>query len=201
MFSYISQVSKAHLSIQYDKHPFHSHTPDKHVHQEVLIGAPRWHPKEVQISATERAGQEALPRATAIYDVDTLDNSSKHYNSNTKCIDNWTNTEVKLATLPVRKQLAHPIQYSFRKAFQHIQNMLNLHPLLGKPGWSSRAIRKTPMLYRLVLGCRSEVAEWESFMTGSFDTAGKGKLGLLADAGMQLHSPEPLFSLGCLLWS
>ena len=65
---------------------------------------------------------------------------------------------------------------------QPIQNMLNLHPLLGKPGGGSRKICKTPMLYRHTLRGREQVGQWEDNNTGSFNTAGKGKSALLAAA-------------------
>jgi len=48
-----------------------------------------------------------------------------------------------------------------QKTVQPIQNMLNLHPLLGKPGGASRTICKTPMLYRHTLRGRDHVAQWE----------------------------------------
>lgn len=41
---------------------------------------------------------------------------------------------------------------------------------------------KTPITYRSPLCATSEVQEWEQYMPGSFDTAGKGKAALLAAA-------------------
>lgn len=60
--------------------------------------------------------------------------------------------------------------------------MLNLHPLLGKPGGGSRTICKTPMLYRHTVRGREQVGQWEDANTGPCDTAGKGKSVLLAAA-------------------
>ena len=63
-----------------------------------------------------------------------------------------------------------------------MQNMINLNSMLGKPGGGSRTICKTPMLYRLSLRARGDVADWEELMTGEHDTAGKGKSALVAAA-------------------
>lgn len=89
---------------------------------------------------------------------------------------------LKKAPTRVNERLATSIRYCTQKAVQHIQNMLNLHPLLGKPGGGSRTICKTPMLYRHTLRGRGLAGQWEDNNTGSFDTAGKGKFALLAAA-------------------
>ena len=65
---------------------------------------------------------------------------------------------------------------------QPLQNLINLNATLGKPSGGARTICKTPMLYRLSLRARVDVADWEELMTGDFDTAGKGKSALLAAA-------------------
>jgi len=54
--------------------------------------------------------------------------------------------------------------------------------MLGKLGEGSRAIRKTPVLYRMSLSGGHEVEELEDDYTGPFDTAGKCKSALMAAA-------------------
>ena len=67
-----------------------------------------------------------------------------------------------------------------------MQNLINLNSMLGKPGGGSRTICKTPMLYRLSLRARGDVADWEELMTGEHDTAGKRKSALIAAANRNL---------------
>lgn len=54
--------------------------------------------------------------------------------------------------------------------------------MLGEPGGGSKVVSKTLMTYRISFRARDEIAEWESYMTGNFDTAGKGKSALIVAA-------------------
>ena len=66
-----------------------------------------------------------------------------------------------------------------QKTAQQIQNLINLNAVLGKPAAGTRTICKTPMLYRMTLRGRSEVAEWEKYMSAIsevFDMSGKRKV-------------------------
>lgn len=79
-----------------------------------------------------------------------------------------------------------------------MQNSLNLQAVLGKPGDGWSTINKSPMAYRMSLRVGDEVSEWESCMTGSFDTASKGNSDLIAaacrciDAEANVCTAEPV---------
>ena len=63
------------------------------------------------------------------------------------------------------------------------QNLLNLHPELGKVGGGFRTIAKTPKLYRLWARTRrAPVAKWEAKLVKPYDKAGKGSSALVAAA-------------------
>ena len=80
----------------------------------------------------------------------------------------------------IKQLIAEALGYSFKKVVQPTQNLTNLQTMLAKPGVGSRSISKTPVLYRLSLRVRHEVPNWETNMTGDFDTAGKGRSALIA---------------------
>ena len=75
----------------------------------------------------------------------------------------------------IKQLIAEALGYSFKKVVQPIQNLTNLQTMLGKPGGGSRSISKPPVLYRPSIRKRHEVPNWETDMTGAFDTAGKGQ--------------------------
>jgi len=185
MFAFISKESKAHLCINNTIHPSYSHNPDAHLHTQTQTWAPRWHPCNHELNNTlsrlllriRTLAKTASAQSDSNYNTESLDNSTNSYKKDTKGGDAWSNTPTR-----VKERLATSIRYSTKKAVQPIQNMLNLHPLLGKPGGGSRTICKTPMLYRHTLRGREQVGLWEDNNTGSFDTAGKGKSALLAAA-------------------
>ena len=79
--------------------------------------------------------------------------------------------------------------YSCKEAVQPTQNVTNLQARGG-----SRTICKTPVLYRMSLRARHEVEDWESNMTGDFDTAGKGKSALIAAAHRNLEAEVYTFT-------
>lgn len=168
----------------------HTHNPDAHLLAQTRLWEPRWHPKEHQLNdALNRLllrirslARTAAAQADSYYNTEYLDNSVNAYKKETNGGDAWTNTDIKKAPTKVKERLATSIRYSTKKAVQPIQNMLNLHPLLGKPGGGSRTICKTPMLYRHTLRGREQVALWEEANTGPFDTSGKGKSARLAAA-------------------
>jgi len=190
MFAFVSRESKAHLSITNDAHPSYSHSPTKHLKHQNDQWAPRWHPPNPALNKAlnilllriRKLAKQTDNQVEVEFDEQVLDKSTNTYPKNTKGIDAWTNQELKKAPTRVKQRLSTSVRYSFKKAVQPIQNMLNLHPLLGKPGGGSRTICKTPMLYRHALRGRNSVAVWESFMTAGYDTAGKGKSALLAAA-------------------
>ena len=82
--------------------------------------------------------------------------------------------------MEIKQLIAEALGYSFKNVVQPIQNLPNLQTMLGKPGRGSRSISKTPVLYRLSIRERHEVPNWETDMTGAFDTAGKGRSALIA---------------------
>ena len=72
--------------------------------------------------------------------------------------------------------IAESMQESCNQAVQPIQIMTNLNPLLGKASGGSRTICKTPMLYRMTLRARTEVADWDHLILESLTNQAKGNL-------------------------
>lgn len=71
--------------------------------------------------------------------------------------------------------MSETMEKPLKELAQPIQNLINLNAMLGKPSGGTRTVCKTPMLYRITLRSRNNVALWEDDMTGDFDTSGKGK--------------------------
>ena len=113
---------------------------------------------------------------------DLLLGSAKGYKKTSKGSDHWLSVEVCLP-VPVVDPLAHAIDFSITLMAWPHQNLLNLHPELGKVGGGFRTIAKTPKLYRLWARTRrAPVAKWEAKLVKPYDKAGKGSSALVAAA-------------------
>lgn len=123
-----------------------------------------------------------------VFDSHMLDSGAAHYPNDTKGSDKWTGIEVRSLPIESKIRISRAINSSHIKAVQPLQNLINLNAMLGKPGGGARTICKTPMLYRLPLRARGDVADWEELMTGDFDTSGKGKSALIAAAYRNLKA-------------
>ena len=193
LFNYIAKENKAYLSITNNRTDELVHSPELHLEQQASYWESKWHKcnhslnlklKELlmQLIAAAREGD------CNEFEVPDLDNGTYGYAKNTKGIDNWTADEVRDLPPESKEDMAESVHLMCKKAVQAIQNLINLNAMLGKPGGGSRTVCKTPMLYRLHLRSRKEVAEWEHFMTRDYDTAGKGKSALIAAAYRNLQA-------------
>ena len=75
--------------------------------------------------------------------------------------DIWAFRELKALPADCRSRLDSVVHEAHSQVANPIQNLLNIHPLLGKPSGGERTICKTPAFYRIMLRGSSTVPQWE----------------------------------------
>lgn len=194
MFSYVSKENKAFLSIDNDHLHAQVHSPELHFEVQARDWEPRWHVNDNELNKTlNKILKQLVETANSLADPVlfhnmTLDKGADHYPKDTKGVDNWTATDSRSLPIEGKVRISKALNKSQIKVTQPIQNLINLNAMLGKPGGGARTVCKKPMLYRLSLRARGDVADWEEILTGDFDTAGKGKSALVAAAYRNLEA-------------
>jgi len=192
MFKHISQEDKAYIPVTNDEANTYGVDPSHHLEMHASQWENRWHRAVDFINkAIHNLLMRILQLAKADRDIDNTldvekyDNSTKGYPKDTRGGDVWTCTDLKRLPIEGKKLMAEGMEMPPKKLAQPIQNLINLQAILGKPTGGTRTVCKTPMLYRMTLRGRGEVAEWESIMSAAsedFDMSGKGKSALVASA-------------------
>jgi len=189
LFDYISKEDKLFLSVLTDTAGTYRHSPNVFLEQQAVFWEQKWHKatkhlneeiKNLLLTILQKAkGDVTTYRSFLAQD---LEQGLYGYPKDTKRIDARTATELRGLPKEAKEAIASAINQSYQHTSQPIQNLINLNPILGKPSGGTRTICKTPMLYRISLRSRKEVANWEEEMTAEFDTSGKGKSALVAAA-------------------
>lgn len=189
MFHNIAIEDKAYLSVANEHLGTYRHSPKQHLEHQANTWSSRWHRASDIINKgikhMLRTIVNLAKRGTEIdntFDTDKYDKGLKGYKKNTRGIDTWTSTELSSLPKEGKVLMADGMEKPLKKMAQPIQNLINLNAMLGKPSEATRTVCKTPMLYRITLRSRNNVAEWEDEETGDFDTPGKGKSALIAAA-------------------
>jgi len=189
MFQNIAVEDKAYLTVTNEHIGTYRHSPKRHLEQQACNWESRWH----IISDSINKGIKNLlntiinlaKRDTEIdttFNTEKYDSGLKHCHKDTLGIDVWTSTALKKLPPEGKELMSDAMQKPLKKIAQPIQNLINLNAMLGKPSGGTRTVCKTPMLYRITLRSRNEVAHWEEEHMGEYDTAGKGKSALIAVA-------------------
>jgi len=189
LFDYISKEDKLYLSVLTDTAGTYRHSPNAFLEQQAQFWEQKWHKatkhlnediKALLLTILQKASDDITTYRSFL--TQDLEQGLYGYPKDTKGIDNWTATELRGLPKEAKDAISYAINQTYQLTAQPIQNLINLNPILGKPSSGTRTICKTPMLYRISLRARKEVADWEHYMTADFDTSGKGKSALVAAA-------------------
>ena len=135
--------------------------------------------REVVAALFKQCRKYALEDGPRTYDLETLDKGLEGYNKGSLGADLWHPNELRSLPWCCRSKVAEGIDRSFQRLAWPHQHVLSLSPLLGKPTGGTRAITKTPMLYRISLRGLGGAKEWESEFTQTYDKAKRGSSALL----------------------
>ena len=120
-----------------------------------------------------------LQQTPPIVTTEALRNSIKNYKKDSKGVDNWTATELRAVPDLVLDSFTNVLNNSLKVAATPHQNLMSLHPCLGKPNNGARTICKTPMIFRnqsRVLF--HDVVKWELDNPRDYDSAQRGSSAL-----------------------
>ena len=129
------------------------------------------------------------------FDAEALDSSLNTYKKEwSRGSDNWGSPELLALPKPAKDAVCQSLEQQKVVLCIPIQNMLNLHPLLGKLK-GRRTICKTPMTYRAMCRHNESIDAWDISHLYPHDTAQKGSSALLADLKRNIDA-EVAIALG-----
>ena len=190
LFKWITKDIKEFLTVQLSDLPGFSLNPDALLRDEFDAWCTIWgkgghdDPEALRAAQNFREFREHVLHTREripVFEQQSLDASMRHYPDRSTGIDNWKAIET-INIPPVAKDgIAKSIQTQIRLLAAPIQNLVNLHPLLGKP-IGRRTVCKTPMLYRSLCRFFDQLDSWDKNNPYPHDTAQTGNSAIFAAA-------------------
>ena len=187
LFKFVSRDLKSFLSVSLDDLPGDNGEPDGLLNTEFDAWSGIWGTSKHGDSDSEtlaisiRALRDyalQLPEPF-VFDQNSLDKALGTYKKTSKGFDNWLPSELVKLPSPAKAAICDSIQLQGILLVPPVQNLLNLHPLLGKPK-GRRTIVKTPMLYRGLCRSLGGIDSWDEQSKYEHDSAQKGNSALAA---------------------
>ena len=168
VFSFISRDEKAYVNVDLSRTPGDSRSTEAFFDFRTKEWSSLWQVDEdtnVKVAAAlKRLRQHVLDKEAPIIPVEALIHSIKTYKKTSKGIDCWGNTELKQLPECAVFEINNVLNHSLEIAANPHQNLVSLHPFLGKPGDGVRTISKTPMIFRNMSRCLFYlVQKWEGW--------------------------------------
>ena len=208
LFKYISKVDKQFLNVNWAASKGNNNSPEEFLQSQTDKWTSLWSPIGSEEDKIQVAECMTVLREAALLFVreegdleeqhmsfENYDKAVSTYKKNSLGSDLWSAKELDALPDEIKQCFVDSLNYTIDLISIPYQNLLNLHPCLGKPNGDCRTICKSPMLYRMFMRTDKKIREWEINNMEDYDSARIGGSALHAALKRNLRA-EVAFWLG-----
>ena len=190
LFKHISKEDKAHVSVSSEAQNL---SPMQFLDKQSDKWKVPWslapHEQHILTAILQQTREDTLsdnpPRP---FNVELLDEGLAGYKKDALGGDLRGASELRNLPRKIRNMIANQVNDSFQLIAWPHQQLVSLHPCLGKSNGGVRTICLTPMIYRMVLRAIGGIKQWESTYTQDYDKAKTGSSALLVAVARGLRA-------------